>query len=376
MSDPANTPPSSWTPLHNSISECLKGVVGQQYTIPATTFDMSGSWGEQQPDSSLSINTIVRPTIEWDLKQVVNKDRWQATYNQIPYDCTLVVKLNMAFSGSILNEPSRRAALSVFQDKVHNIISALGTPGNTKFDSAGTFTGNTSGLFKWTGTSNLRKLWDNPGFLEVLVSFTCLVVINKSAPRTVLGEYDEGFVYFTGSYGNAVSVPFPFSFTFTQTPVCVLTMESGSISGNTNVNLYGLSLSTTGAVAGVSAPFSGTLRYRALFANSYQAWFTGSITPTSSMGIFTGSAGVFNYPGQVLTFFTGSWNSLDAPGPNFFLATPFPEVNPEAGGDASCVNIALTTTASNMTVSSIPVDSSGPVVPSVGIDFVALKVNF
>lgn len=117
-------------------------------------------------------------------------------------------------------------------------------------------------------------------------------------PLLQLAEYDEGLVFVSGS---DIGTGF-FSFTFSQTPIVVLSPESDSINGE-NVQVYGLSLDTGSFAFGLSAPFSGNIRYRAIYSSSYPAYATSSYTAS-----ITASAGSTN-PGGV-AYYTASFAAL------------------------------------------------------------------
>lgn len=113
-----------------------------------------------------------------------------------------------------------------------------------------------------------------------------------------LAEYDEGLIFVTGSDLGTGS----FNFVFSQTPIVVLTPESDPINGE-NVQVYGLSLNTASFTFGLSAPFYGNIRYRAIYSSSYPAYATSSYTAS-----ITASAGSTN-PGGA-TFYTASFAAL------------------------------------------------------------------
>ena len=106
----------------------------------------------------------------------------------------------------------------------------------------------------------------------------------------LLGEYDEGLIY----YINSDSTNFSFNFTFSNTPYVVFSMEESAPTGSNlqNVNVFGLAKNTSGGIVGLSAPFSGTVRYRAAWASSFPANFTSSFT--ASITASAGTIGV-NY---------------------------------------------------------------------------------
>jgi hypothetical protein len=88
-----------------------------------------------------------------------------------------------------------------------------------------------------------------------------------SGAISIDGIYEEGLVHFDNETEKAFSFVTSWSY---GRPYVVYTMESGS-NNNENVIIYGFSdiPSVTGNVIGTSAPFSGTIRYRAISAPYY-----------------------------------------------------------------------------------------------------------
>lgn len=124
----------------------------------------------------------------------------------------------------------------------------------------------------------------------------------------VLAEYDEGTVTLSNTDIGAGY----FNFTFSSNPVVVLTVDSAS-QYNENVVVYGLTRNSASFTFGTSAPFAGTIRYRAIYSASYPAYATSSFTAS-----ITASAGATNPAG--LSYYTASFAAL--PGVPFkFLQT-------------------------------------------------------
>jgi hypothetical protein len=99
-------------------------------------------------------------------------------------------------------------------------------------------------------------------------------------------QYDEGLITFTGE----TQLEGTFNFRFDRPPIVVLTMESSSLTGSENINVYSQNVPdfTTFSV-GVSAPFSGTIRYRAVSSQTYPTQISGNIyTTTGSFHIYAG----------------------------------------------------------------------------------------
>jgi hypothetical protein len=81
------------------------------------------------------------------------------------------------------------------------------------------------------------------------------------------GEYEEDDFVVTASVD---SVTITFATPFTSTPIVVASPNTSSNNLH-NINLFVDSVSTTQAILKFSANFSGSLRYRAIYASSYPA---------------------------------------------------------------------------------------------------------
>lgn len=133
----------------------------------------------------------------------------------------------------------------------------------------------------------------------------------KEDPQAItLGEYDEDLIHFD----NEDLKSFSFNFTFSNAPYVVFTVNAADpAQPNTeNLNVYGVSKNTTGGVVGLSAPFSGTIRYRAGYAGTFPSYFTGS---AASIGPVILPASVFkasfgNAMPDNVSYFTASWAPL------------------------------------------------------------------
>lgn len=128
-------------------------------------------------------------------------------------------------------------------------------------------------------------------------------------------EYEEGLIYLNyDEFGNTMpegGIGF-FTFPFTATPIVVLQIESASLYGE-NLNIFGTELTSQQFSFGLSAPFTGSIRYRAINMPSYPAYVTSAYTSS-----ITASAGIANITG--LTAYTASFAAL--PGTPFrFMQT-------------------------------------------------------
>lgn len=126
-----------------------------------------------------------------------------------------------------------------------------------------------------------------------------------------IGQYDEGIIPFTMNGDTFAS--FNFSFNFSGRPYVVFTIDPNG-QNQENIIAYGISVSTTGAYMGISAPYSGNIRYRAVNAPSYPAICSSSYS--SAFTCSAGSAVVVND-----TFYTANFTPMA--GVNFFLQTPW-----------------------------------------------------
>lgn len=164
-----------------------------------------------------------------------------------------------------------------------------------------------------TFSLDLQRTIRHRDYFEIIQFVTAAVVVTSSPVPVVLGEYDEGLIHFS----NTDNASFNFNFTFSSTPYVVFTVEQSAptSSQQQNINVFGFQKSTTGGLVGVSAPYSGTVRYRAAYAAAFPANFTSSFT--SSITASAGTVGV-NYS----VAYTASFGALPAP-PGEFRSSPF-----------------------------------------------------
>lgn len=132
-------------------------------------------------------------------------------------------------------------------------------------------------------------------------------------PPVFYAEYDEGLINLFNTDFSSGS----FNFSFTQRPIVVLTVEGNGI--NDNIQVYGLTLNQSGFTFGTSAPFSGSIRYRAIHSNNYIAFassaYTSSITASAGAanpnGSSTYTAAFAALPGAPFKFYSTSWDLED-----------------------------------------------------------------
>ncbi|NBP57059.1 hypothetical protein EBU71_11115 [bacterium] len=173
----------------------------------------------------------------------------------------------------------------------------------------------------------------------------------------LLGEYDEDLIHFN----NESYKSFNYNFTFSSNPTVVYSQYiPDSTQPNTeNINIYGISRNASGGVVALSAPYSGTIRYRAAYAPSYPSYFTGtlaSIAPTA--GVFIASVDREVPDNQ--SFVTASWATLAS-------VSPIPFKSPYDDNSNFDGNVALTTKYATLNSSGEVVEISAPMSSSIYI---------
>lgn len=171
----------------------------------------------------------------------------------------------------------------------------------------------------------------------------------------LLGEYDEDLIHFNNESYKA----FNYNFTFSSNPTVVYSQgTSDPADPNTeNINIFGISRTASGGVVGLSAPYSGTIRYRAAYASVYPSYFTGtlaSIAPTA--GVFIASTDR-EVPDNE-SFVTASWATLASVNPTPFQS-PYDD-NSNFDG-----NVVLTTKYATLNSSGEVIEISAPMSSSI-----------
>jgi hypothetical protein len=129
---------------------------------------------------------------------------------------------------------------------------------------------------------------------------------------TVYAEYDEDFIHF--NWQDTSTRSFNISFTANPTVVLVLESEASGV-----VNPFLLSRSTTELTVGLSAQYSGAIRYRAINSNSgYPALVQRNVLePSLTYTAYAGFVDVSNSSTVTASYaFTG-------PGPDFVFLSPY-----------------------------------------------------
>ena len=170
-------------------------------------------------------------------------------------------------------------------------------------------------------------------------------------PPNLLAEYEEGLIAINGE----TEISATFVTAFSTTPIVVYTVEANDLSSS-NVNVFGTEVPTTTQMfVGISAPFSGNIRYRAAFAPAYPA--QAASAETSSMTIHAGTIDITD----VLEY-TASY-ALDS-GSILFRAT-FHDSLANSGSNVALLNDGFSNTTST---NSLTAPSSGK------IHFIAVKL--
>jgi hypothetical protein len=159
--------------------------------------------------------------------------------------------------------------------------------------------------------------------------------------KTVI-EYDEGIIYFN----NVDSVTANYNILFSSSPIVVLTMEDSGSNNQGNVNIFGLSTPNYNQLTvGTSAPFSGSVRYRAIHTTRNYPVFLENQFYTSSFWAYAGRIDT-----SLATDYTASFGGIPS-GSLEYRATVFDAAN-DNSQDVALVNTYLTQNQSENTISS------------------------
>lgn len=159
--------------------------------------------------------------------------------------------------------------------------------------------------------------------------------------KTVL-EYDEGIIYFNGDTVASSS----FNFSFSGYPIVTLTMEETGSNNNENVNIFGISLPNINqVVAGASAPFTGSVRYRAIHTTRPYPLFLHNQVFTASFWIYAGKINTLDAISYTASFGGIPSGSLE------YRASVFDAVG-DSSQDVLLTNDGLTQNQSVNTISS------------------------
>ncbi len=203
-----------------------------------------------------------------------------------------------------------------------------------------------------TYSLDLQKILRHRDFFRIIKLSASFIA---PTPPLVLGEYDEDLIHFN----NESYKSFNYNFTFSSNPIVVYTQGTAASSqpNTENINIFGISKNTNGGVVGLSAPYSGTIRYRAAYAPSYPSYFTGSMTSIApTAGTFVAS--IFADIPDNESFITASWAPLASSNPYVFM-TPY-EDNSNFDG-----NVALTGSPGTLSNSGEVIEISAPMSSSI-----------
>lgn len=126
-------------------------------------------------------------------------------------------------------------------------------------------------------------------------------------------EYDEDLILFNWQ-DEATDT---FNITFTGNPIVVLSMETTAL-GLENVQPYILSYNTSGLTIGVSALYSGSVRYRAIYSPTYPCVVQRNILEPGLY--YNASAGTINPAGA--SNFSSAYTPLQiGPPTSFFMSS-------------------------------------------------------
>lgn len=156
------------------------------------------------------------------------------------------------------------------------------------------------------------------------------------------GQYDEDVVLFGGETQQVVT----FNLTFNGTPTVVVVNDSTAPDGN--VNAFVTSLTATGMAINTSAPFTGQIIYKAIYASAYPVYVRRA--PLSSSEIYYASAGAISPSSPE---FVVSFSSLGVVPTNLFLS-------PVDISGSGAANVSVVGTGS-LTTTTVPVSLSAHV---------------
>lgn len=152
-----------------------------------------------------------------------------------------------------------------------------------------------------------------------------------SGSAYAIAQYDEGLINFSSIRDTGTG---SFAFTFSSVPIVVLSVESASLYGG-NLNVFGFNITTTQFTFGLSAPFTGSIRYRAIYSPTYPALasssYTASITASANisnpLGNYAFTASFADLPGTPTSFRQTAWDTVNNGNANAFLSSSNVGVN-------------------------------------------------
>jgi len=165
-------------------------------------------------------------------------------------------------------------------------------------------------------------------------------MVTTPGPTGSLPQYDEGLINFNGE----TELTGTYNFVFTNPPFVVFTSDP-ALDNSDNVNPFGLSVPGTASfTVGVSAPFTGSVRYRAVYSPSYPAAVTSFYTGS----LFYVAAGDVN--GANITDYTASYSAITNLGVLEVRSTAHDALG-SGSSDVLITNDTLSTTLSTNSIS-------------------------
>ena len=146
-----------------------------------------------------------------------------------------------------------------------------------------------------------------------------------TSSNVTYGLYEEGLITFDHNLTKTTT----FSTSFAQEPVIALSVE-----GQDNVNPFIVSATNLGFIVGVSSELSGTVRYRAIYADSYPVYILsgGVDVLCSATSSFIANQSNFSIP----------FSSLGALPARLFLSTEDYSTNKDVNVQILTSSIGLT----------------------------------
>lgn len=153
------------------------------------------------------------------------------------------------------------------------------------------------------------------------------------------GQYDEDEVVFAGETSKAVN----FNLSFDGTPF--VTVTATATDEGSNVNVFVTTPTTNGMVINTSAPYTGTVTYRAIYSSTYPVYVRRA--PLHSTETYYASAGAIT---PASPEFTLSFSALDSTPTALFLS-------PVDSNNNGMANVAVVSTGS-IVGTTMPVSTS------------------
>jgi hypothetical protein len=151
--------------------------------------------------------------------------------------------------------------------------------------------------------------------LETTLRHRDYYMLKKAAETGIFAEYDEGLIEFSDSSFATTN----FSFCFSALPDAVVLTVEPNMDYSDNVIPYGYTFNECSMSIGLSAPFTGFVRYRAIYsATGYPAQAQSTLVPAS--GTFIVAAGFVDENNN--SNYTASFAALSS-APTLFYRTPW-----------------------------------------------------